>query len=233
METTMTMPIATERPVRAYLHRVKILLTSPGRFFREEFPSLSLSEALAFGLVSGWISAAISFALETLNSLLLVSLFDQWVQRLFASDEAFSFLGLSGSSFLWSAGFLLLAPFFFLVRLLLGSVVLYLFARLLIDDEANAVNFRSVLGLRACAFGGQWFGIVPFVGGLLAFIANLALLISGVRERFQVSGRRAAVVVLAPYFFLFLAAFLVTILFLLALSQLPAIADFSLGRLPI
>lgn len=218
---TTVMLTEQQRPVQTYLRRVKILLFSPGRFFREEFPSFALSEALAFGLVSGWISACLAFAVETLNSLLLVSLFDNWVQKIFESEETFSVLGLSGSSFIWSAGFLMLFPFLALIRLILSSVVVYLFAKLLIDEDAEPVGFRTVLGLRACAFGGQWFSIVPIFGTPLAFIANLVLLISGLRERFRVSNRRAAAVVLAPYFFLFLAGMLFLMLMVFAFSQLP------------
>lgn len=223
MDTTIPTSTSeyTERPVQTYLQRVKILLFSPGRFFREEFPSFSLSDSLAFGLVSGWISAGLAFAVETLNSLLLVSLFESWVQKIFASEETFSLLGLSGSSFIWSAGFLMVFPFLALLRVLLGSVVVYLFARLLIDNDGEPVTFRTVLSLRACAFGGQWFSIVPIFGTPLAFIANTVLLTAGLRERFRVSNRRAAAVVLAPYFFLFLASMLFMMLMIFAFSQLP------------
>jgi len=223
MDTTIPTSTSsfTERPVHTYLQRVKTLLFSPGRFFREDFPSFSLSESLAFGLVSGWISACLAFAVETLNSLLLVSLFESWVQKIFESEESFSFLGLSGSSFIWSAGFLMLFPFLALARLLLSSVVIFLFARLFIDEDAEPVTFRTIFGLRACAFGGQWFSIVPIFGTPLAFIANMVLLISGLRERFRVSNQRATAVVLAPYVFLFLAGLLVTALMIFAFSQLP------------
>lgn len=216
-----TATITEQRPVHAYLQRLKVLLFSPGRFFREEFPSFSLSDSLAFGLVSGWISAGLAFMVETLNSLLLVSLFDSWVQKIFESEESFSVLGLSGSSFIWSAGFLMVFPFLALLRLLFGSVVVYLFAKLFIDEDAEPVTFRTVLALRACAFGGQWFSIVPIFGTPLAFVANQVLLIAGLRERFRVSGRRAAAVVLAPYFFLFLASMLFLMLMIFAVAQLP------------
>lgn len=223
MDTTIpTQATFTEqRPVRAYLQRVKILLFSPGRFFREEFPSFSLSDSLTFGLVSGWISAGLAFMVETLNSLLLVSLFDSWVQKIFESEESFSILGLSGSSFIWSAGFLMVFPFLALVRLLFSSMVVFTFAKLFIDEDSEPVAFRTIFSLRACAFGGQWFSIVPIFGTPLAFVANLVLLIAGLRERFRISNRRAAAVVLAPYFFLFLASMLFMMLMIFAFSQLP------------
>lgn len=221
MDTTLTITTPTERPIRTYLGRVKSILLSPGRFFREDFPSFSLSDSLAFGLVSGWLAAGFAFALETLNSLLLVSLFERWVQKMFASEEGFSFLGLDGSSFIWSAGFLLVAPFFYLLRIFYGAAVLYVFARLFIDEEGEPVTYRSLAAIRACAFTGQWLAVVPIFGFFLAFVANVALLVAGIRERYRVSTRRAAVVVLAPYFLLAFAVFLLAVFFLLLLSQLP------------
>ena len=78
------------------------------------------------------------------------------------------------------------------------------------------------------------FSVVPFFGGLLAWLANLALVTAGLRERFRVSNRRAAAVVLAPYILLFFLGFLVLILAVFALTQLPfqdMIGDLRLGRL--
>ena len=86
----------------------------------------------------------------------------------------------------------------------------------------------------AAAFAGQWYSVVPFFGGLLAWLANLALVTAGLRERFRVSNRRAAAVVLAPYILLFFLGFLVLILAVFALTQLPfqdMIGDLRLGRL--
>lgn len=225
MDTTIPTATTTiERPVRLYLERVNRALFSPARFYREDFPSFSTSEALAFGIVSAWLAAALAFALETLGSLFMSRLFESWVQRMMATETGFSFLGLTGVSFLWTAGLLLLGPFIFLIRIFFGSLMVYAFARLLIEDEPGApeaVTFSSAMRIQATAFCGQWYSVVPFFGPLLAFIAGTILLITGVRERYRVSGRRAAVVVLAPYFFLALGALLLTLLLVFAFFQLP------------
>lgn len=231
METTITtMTTATlinseaARPIRTYLRRLKLAILHPTRFFREEFPALNSSEALAFGLCSAWAAAAVAFLFETANAFLLTRLFDRWVQRLLASDEAFGFLALSADSFLWNAGFLVLTPFLFLGRIFFSSLVVYTFARLFIEDSPESpepVNFTTVLRISAVANAGQWFRLVPFFGGFMAFVAGLVLTLAGVRERFRVSNRRASLVVLAPYLLVGLMAFFLLALFALVLFQLP------------
>ncbi|MGZ3719084.1 MAG: hypothetical protein ACXWR1_12125, partial [Bdellovibrionota bacterium] len=52
-------------------------------------------------------------------------------------------------------------------------------------------------------------------------IVGLVLTVTGVRERFGVSTRRATAVVLAPYLLLFVAAILLSALLVVAVSQLP------------
>jgi hypothetical protein len=221
---TTTTGTSTERPVRTYLGRLNRLLLSPSIFFRDDLPGFSLSQVLTFGIVSAWLASAIAFAVDTMNSLLLARLFENWVQRLMASEEGFSILGLSADSFVWAAGLLILAPFIFLIRIFFGTITLYLFSRLLVEESPSApepVTFSGAMRIQAASFGGHWFSVVPFFGTLIAFVARLILLVTGVRERFQVSTGRAMLVVLAPYFFLLLGLFLLLILLVLAFMQLP------------
>jgi hypothetical protein len=224
MDTAITTTTLTENPVRTYFSRVNRALLSPTRFFQDDYPALTLSEALTFGILSAWLASAIAFAFETLNSFVLSRLFERWVQRLFATEDGFSVLNMTGNSFLFTAGFLLLGPFFYLLRIILGASVVYSFSLLLVEKSdlaAEPVTFKGALKIQATAFAGHWFAVVPIFGSFVAFVANLVLLVTGIRERFRVSTRRASVIVLAPYFVLFLTLLLLSVVMAVAMMQFP------------
>lgn len=226
MDTTIPMETdtPTENPLKGFLTTLGHALLHPARFFREDLGRFNTSEALAFGIGNAWLASAVAFFFQTFNTLVLTQLFEKWVQRLLASEEAFRLLEFSGKNFVWDAGALVIAPFLLLLQAVLGTVVLYLFARLFVEDDPGApesVTFTTCLKIKASSYVSQWYSVVPFFGPVLAFVVGLVLLVTGVRERFQVSTRRAVVVVLAPYFLVFLAVMAFSALLLLALSQFP------------
>lgn len=222
MDTVTTITGTNAPSLRELAARVLRVLFEPARFFRHDLPSYSLSEALAFGIGNAWLASAFAFFFQTINTLILTSILDRWMQRLVASEEGFLVWGLSPNSFLWASGLLLLAPFLLVLRSLFASVGLYLFSRLLIEDRPGApepVTFRGAYRIQAVSLLGQWFSVVPVFGSLLSLLVSLILVVTGVRERFQVSTRRAAAVVLAPYALLALLALLVLLLMLVLLAQ--------------
>ena len=70
----------------------------------------------------------------------------------------------------------------------------------------------------------EWYSLIPVFGSLLAFLARVILAITGVRERFGVSTRRAAAVVLAPYALALFLALVLGTLALVALSQFLSVS---------
>ncbi len=199
-------------------------LLEPKRFFRVELPQMSFTEALTFGIGSAWAAAVLAFFVQTFNSLILSKLLDRWMQRLVASEEGFAVWGLSANSFLVTAGLLLLAPFFLLLRSYLQGLMLFFFSRLLIEERPDAperVSLGGAVRIQAAALVSRWFTLVPIFGGFIAFLAGLVLTITGVRERFGVSTRRAAAVVLAPYLLLCVAIFFLVLLMAIAFTQVP------------
>jgi hypothetical protein len=220
-----TIPATTTSAfLRALLGRCQRALFEPARFFRHDLPQMSLSDALAFGIGNAWAAATVAFFVQTFNTLLVGQLLERWMQRLVASEEGFELWGLSANSFLYSSGALLLGPFLFLLRACFVSVWLYLFARLLIEDRPGApepVTFKGALRVQAAVLTAQWFSVVPVFGGFLAFVVSLILTVTGVRERFGVSTRRALAVVLAPYFLFFVLLILLAAMLIFGLTQVP------------
>lgn len=227
MENILTLNTNTRPepgPIRQFLRRTWMLFLHPRAFFREEFPTMSGSEAAAFGLTNSWLAALVSFFVTTLNSLFLAVLFDRWVQNLLASDEGFRFLGANPRAFVVTAGMLLLTPFLVLARVFFGGLVVYLFTRLLVEDDGageEPISFPAILKLEAVCQSSRWFSIVPVFGGVLAFVVDIILLVTGIRERFALSTRRSAAIVLAPYLLLFFFSLLLLAFFVFALAQMP------------
>jgi hypothetical protein len=224
MDTTMTMDTRIDSPLRSFLTLLKHALLHPAKFFREDLPRLSTSEAIAFGIGNAWLAGTVAFLFQTFNSIVLSTAFDKWVQRLLASEDSFRLMEFSGKTFVYDAGTIVLLPFLFLVRLIFGTLVLYLFSRLFVEDHPSApepVTFTGAMRIQASSYVSNWYAIVPFFGPFLAFIVGIVLQITGVRERFLVSTRRAAVVVLAPYLMVAIAALLFSALLLFAVTQIP------------
>jgi hypothetical protein len=232
-DTIIPLESTKKGPIRVFFERTSRVLLDPARFYREDFPRLSVAESLTFGLSSAWIASLLSFFWSTMNSFFLVRVFERWVQRMLATEETFSLVGTSGDSFLWTAGALLLAPFLLLMRTFLSSIMLFVFARLLVSEEQRGpeeVNYNTALKIQAVSLNAHWFSIVPFFGGILALIVGLILTVTGVRERFGASTRRAVAVVFAPYALLFLAVLLLFCLVALAMFQLPLHEMFDLDE---
>lgn len=225
MENILTLNTSTSPgPVRQFWRRTWMLFLHPKAFFREEFPSMGGAEAATFGLTNAWLAALVSFFVSTLSSLFLAVLFERWVQNLLASDEGFGILGTNPRAFVMTAGMLLLAPFIVLARVFFGGVVVYLFTRLLVEDDGageEPIRFSAILKLEAVCQSARWFSVVPVFGGVLAFIVNIILLVTGIRERFALSTRRSCAIVLAPYLLLFFFSLLLLGFFVFALAQMP------------
>jgi|GEM_PF-5040328 len=237
MELTIT-PATSREPgtLRALLELSRRALFEPTRFFRYDLPQLSVSESLAFGIGNAWVAASIAFFVQTFNTLLTSQLLEQWMQRLLASEDGFAIWGLSATSFLYSSGILLLAPFLYLLKTALTSIWLYIFARFLIDHRPGAaepVTYSNTLRIQAASLTGQWFSVVPIFGGLLAFIVSFVLTVTGIRERFGVSTRRAFAITLAPYLMLVFLVLLLAIMLFVGVSQLPfdELLDLEPGKL--
>lgn len=210
--------------LKALLRKSGRVLMEPSRFFRVEFPAMDTTSLLAFGIGNAWAASIAAFFVQTLNTLLLSQLLDRWMRRLIASEEGFSVWGLSANGFLLTSGVTLLGPFLYLLQAVLGGFGLFLFARLLIEDLPGApepVTYTASLRIRAATLVAEWYTLIPVFGGLLAFVAHLVLAVTGVRERFGVSTRRATAVVLAPYVLMLVAVLVLGALAMVAISQLP------------
>lgn len=206
-----------------YLSNCRSLFLEPTIFFRKKFVLISLSEALAIGLLSFWLSAIFSFFFHSLLMMSMMEVFSDWVGHYVFLENIFPQSLQQGRDFLFDAGILLLKPFFALVILFFHSLMLYVSARIFISTNGEDLTQKNCLKILSFAIVACWFSVIPVLGVLLSFFVFLALTVIGIRECFKVSTSRALLVALLPKFFLFFI-----LLFLLALGLMLAYSLFFL-----
>lgn len=180
-------------------------IIDPVRFFRLDFPELSTSSLLTLGIAHAWLASVLAFFVKTIHGVLMDRMLEVWSERFLHSGDSAVQLGFSSREFLMSSGFLVLAPYILLLQLPFLAFFLFIFSKVMIEDKGTAaepVTFTAILRIQAVALFGQWYSVVPLLGGLLAFFAGAVYTVTGIRERFGVSNRRAVAVVVAPYLFM-------------------------------
>lgn len=117
------------------------------------------------------------------------------------------------------------APFSALLGLLVGTLVLHLFVRLLVDGARRMGATARVLcyasGPGVFAFLGSAGGAAGLLASLVVMAWTFGLQAVGVREVHRTSTVRSVLVVLGPIVLLFLLTILVGTLFFLAAPELP------------
>lgn len=117
------------------------------------------------------------------------------------------------------------APFSALLGLLVGTLVLHLFVRLLVDGARRMGATARVLcyasGPGVFAFLGSAGGVAGLLASLVVMAWTLGLQAVGVREVHGTSTGRSVLVVLGPIVLLFLLTILLAVLFVLAAPELP------------
>jgi hypothetical protein len=215
-----------ESLISHYLRLCKELLVEPARFYRELASRYSVSEALCVGLVSLWLTRAFTFIVGTVNQLVLAKMLNSWLDGVSMGDDS-DLTQASGRGLLFDAGLVLAKPFFALIGMALSSLVLFGFAKLFIADEADpnakskSVHYNDILKIFAFASIACWFSIVPVFGDILAYFAVLFIALIGLREVYQVSTKRAALVVFVPQFMFFMMAMLMIGSIVLIMLMLP------------
>lgn len=212
-----------ESLVRSYFAYCRHLLLDPRDFFRREFANWTLTEALAFGLVSAWLSTLCVFIMQSITGMAAQELFANWFEHLLLGEAAEVEAEATVRRFLSQAGWVVASPFVHLWYMASIAWLLYMFARLMIPESGKGA-FRTMLKILGIAATGLWFSVIPIFGGIIAYVITLALAVVGVSEVYAVSTRRSLMVVVFPQMLLALIfLILISVLFLLIAVSLGAV----------
>jgi hypothetical protein len=117
------------------------------------------------------------------------------------------------------------APFSALLALLVGTLVLHLFVRVLVDGARRMGATARILcyasGPGVFAFLGSAGGAAGLLASLVVMAWTFGLQAVGVREVHRTSTVRSVLVVLGPILLLVLLTILLAVLFVLAAPELP------------
>lgn len=164
------------------LQTAKQVAFSPSAFFRNTVTEGGLGEPLAFGILFGSIG-------------LMLELFWQFV----AGEESLSsiqldFMGDYGSSLVFLAA-TILCPLAAALMICVTSLVLHLLLTVVGGGKKGfEATFRAVCYSQAT----QFWALIPFVGGLVATLWLLVVLLMGIREIHEASYTRVLMAFLIP-----------------------------------
>ncbi|EKD42709.1 MAG: hypothetical protein ACD_73C00046G0002 [uncultured bacterium] len=182
-----------QNPIQSYIFTIQNILLNPVRFFQQlrNTELISVWPLILFVLISQSIGLISSLLLNTGLSLLqptFMALFDgklpaeQVMQGLFTPIVMGSFL--------------VIAPFMIIAGLFLSAGLCHLMILLFnASSKGYWVTFRAT----AYAMGVNVLMIIPILGGIVAGVWQIIVLILGVRELHDTTTGKATLAVLTPY----------------------------------
>jgi hypothetical protein len=228
--------------LRQFVSDLILILTEPNRFFRERYPQLSFSQALAFGLLSNWISALLMWMTRIVKHESLLDGIKKIREQLDTlpiwkdiPDSIWQQGGLQGQSFMTTSmielGGILFSPFQSLIHFCTGGLLLVVGGYLLLpkreeSPEHDPISPAALIRLNAVAAAPSLIsavlGFLPFgLNTFIGWVYGIVILVIGISTRYQVSTARAMGTVILPWvvislicgcFFVGFGAFFATIL---------------------
>lgn len=167
-----------------FLQAWKESVFSPAAYFSALRPGGSLWRAILYYLVLSLLGAGLSVV------------WNLWLGAPGQAGEVYESLGLSPDRIQLLV--FLAAPFLALILWAFFTPVYHFLVALLVEDRRGMRETARVL---CYAWSGpQVFQVVPLVGGLIASVWSVVLLVVGIREMHGTSTGRAAAVALIPVF---------------------------------
>ena len=176
--------------VAGFLETVKLFVTSPGEAFARTRRRGDYISPLVFAVLIGWAGAVISRIWSLLFGASLFSFFPGD-----AAEQFGPFLALQGMGFLFT---LILAPVCIAIFLFLWSGILHLCLVVVNALGSSESGFEGSFRATSYASVAQLAHIVPIVGGLIAMIWSIFLLVVGLSDLHRTSQGKALAAVLIP-----------------------------------
>ncbi|MCP4150592.1 MAG: hypothetical protein GY757_22790 [bacterium] len=188
--------------VSGFIETMKLVLLKPNDFYSRYKMDGSIGKPLLFAVIIGMLAAIadIIWGLATKQSLdrlfqeLLSQIEGFFQEHLFQIEEFEKFVDLllgGGATFIG----LIIAPIFIVIGLFIAAGITHLF--LLIVKGANR-NFETTFNVIAYSTASKIAHVLPFVGGIIAFIYGLVLAVIGLTEAHETENWKAIFAQLAP-----------------------------------
>jgi hypothetical protein len=166
--------------IEAFFSTTKEVLFSSTQFFKKVADGHGYWAPLIYGVICGVIGGG-------------AAALWQW---LFASKFIpASVLSMIPYFSLFLILFVIAFPFMIAFSIFVGSAITHLCVMIV---GGNKKGFEATFRALAYAFGGNLFGLIPFIGGTIGGIYSLVLMIFGIREGHGISTGKAVLAVLLP-----------------------------------
>lgn len=171
---------------------IKLVMFQPTNFFKNYKLDGPISRPLLFAVMIGWTTAIISTIWATLIQQSIFTLLREHMPEVEGVD--WDQFGGPGTGFDFLLG-LIIAPIAIIIGMFIVSGIYHLF--LLIVKGANK-NFETTFNVVAYGAVAHIAEIIPFCGGLLAWVWGLVLAIIGLTEAHKTDSWKAVFAVFGP-----------------------------------
>ncbi len=185
-----TSPVITEEAgyFSELLKSLKEVLFSPASFFNRVKGDTGLGEAFAFGILLGSIGAMFTFFWQFILQEQDIS----YITRLIPETASINSIFF---------GLIVVSPFLVLINVIVTAFVIHVSLAVL---QGATKGITGTLKVILYSNAASIFSLVPYVGGIVAFIWSLTIIITGLREIHEISGLKALSALLLPLFFMFI-----------------------------
>jgi hypothetical protein len=166
--------------IESFINTTREALFSPTQFFKKVAEGRGYWAPLIYGVICGVIGSCVAVLWQWLFA-------SQWIPvHLLSMIPFFSIFLII---------FLIALPVMIAFSILVGSGITHL---CLMIVGGNRKGFESTFRALSYAYGGNLFGVIPFLGSTIGGIYTLVLTIFGVREGHGISTGKAVLAVLLP-----------------------------------
>ncbi len=186
-------------------------LFSPTEFFKKMPVTGGLTDPLLYALIVGMVGLMFSYVWQILFQGMILNYLPAGIGGA-ARYDMFHGIGTGAGLAVMAVA----SPFVIIIWLFIWSGILHLFLMMVRGARAGfEATFRTV----SYSYGTSILMVVPFCGGIIAWIWSLVLVIVGLKEAHETTGGKAALAALFP---LLLCCGLIIFLFILFMGAIVA-----------
>ncbi len=174
----------------ALVDTIKLFLTNPSEAWSRTREKGDIGQPLFFAICVGWIGVAFSTVWGMI--------FGQAWMRLLPMNLREQVVPMMAGRAGLTVVQIIFAPVFVVIGLFVWSAILHLCLLIVGALSNSAAGFEGTLRVAGYAWVAQLAQVVPFFGGLLAFVWGLILTVMGVQALHRSSQGKAVVGVLLP-----------------------------------
>jgi hypothetical protein len=178
---------AAQGSFNGLLKTVKGALFGPAEFFRKMAVTGGLMDPILYALIVGMVGVIFSYLWQILFQGTIQNYLPVEMKKM-PGFNIFPTLGL--------AVLAVLMPFMIILGLFIWSGILHVFLMMVKGTKAG---FEATFRVVSYSYGTNVLNIIPFCGGIIAWVWSIVLAIIGLKEAHETSGGKAAFAVLFPF----------------------------------